>query len=213
MQREREQLADAGRELVDHGLVVGTSGNLSARSGDLVAVTPTGADLGELTPDMMSVIDLDGALVDGELAPTSEVPMHLAVYRATDTAAIAHAHALASTAVACTTDELPMIHYAMLGLGGTVRVAPYATYGSDELAANVLAALEDRKAALMQNHGSIALGSSVADSVANLRILEWLSDLYARTRSLGTPRVLSVEEQSAVVEKVRATDYGRPRPA
>lgn len=213
MRRERAELAGAGRELVNHGLVVGTSGNLSARAGNLVAVTPTGADLGELTPEMISVIDLDGQLVDGELAPTSEVPMHLAIYQATDTTAIAHAHALASTAVSCTMDELPMIHYAMLGLGGSVRVAPYATYGSNELAAGVVTALKDRNAALMQNHGSIALGSSVSASVENLRLLEWLSELYGRTRALGVPRVLSTEEQSAVTDKVRATGYGRPRPA
>src|SRR2546421_12131106 len=114
LQQEREDLAAAGRRLATAGLVIGTGGNLSARRDDLVAVTPTGGVLGELTAEMMTVIDLDGTMVDGRLAPTSEVPMHLAIYRATGTGAIAHTHALGSTAVACTCEELPTGHYTQL---------------------------------------------------------------------------------------------------
>lgn len=208
LERERGELAEAGRRLAAEGLVIGTSGNLSARSGDLVAVTPTGGVISELTPEKMTVIDLDGEIVEGELAPTSEVPMHLAVYRATGAGAVAHTHALTSTAIACTKTEIPMVHYTMLSLGGPLRVAPYATYGTDELAANVVAALEGRQAALIQNHGSISLGPTVAKSEENLRLAEWMAELYTRCLALGTPRVLSQEEQEAVITRVLESGYG-----
>ncbi|MBO3748444.1 class II aldolase/adducin family protein [Streptosporangiaceae bacterium NEAU-GS5] len=208
MEREREELAAAGRRLAAGGLVIGTAGNLSVRAGDHVAVTPTGGVISELTAAMMTVIDLDGEVVDGELAPTSEVPMHLAIYRATGAGAIAHTHALASTAIACTLPEIPLVHYAMLSLGGELRVAPYATYGTDELAANVVAALAGRQAALMQNHGSIAIGATVAKSVENLELTEWSAELYARCLAVGAPRVLGQAEQEAVIMQALTGGYG-----
>jgi L-fuculose-phosphate aldolase len=211
LEREREELAAAGRRLAAGGLVIGTSGNLSVRADDLVAVTPTGGVIGELTAGMMTVLDLDGAIVDGELAPTSEVPMHLAVYRATGTGAITHTHAVASTAIACTLDEIPMVHYTMLSLGGPLRVAPYATYGTGELAEHVVKALEGRQAALMRNHGSIALGSTLGKAVGNLELTEWLAELYARSLAIGTPRTLGQREQEDVIRQALAGDYGTTR--
>ncbi|MEO3754753.1 class II aldolase/adducin family protein [Streptomyces sp. B6B3] len=211
LNREREELAAAGRRLTEGGLVIGTAGNLSVRVDDLVAVTPTSAVIGELTAEMMTVLDLDGAVVEGELAPTSEVPLHLAVYRATGAGAITHTHAVASTAIACTLEEIPVVHYAMLSLGGSLRVAPYATYGTDELAERVVAALDGRQAALLGNHGSIALGSSVAKAVANLELVEWVAELYARCLALGTPRVLDEREQEDVIRQALAGDYGTVR--
>lgn len=213
LQKEREELAAAGRRLAAAGLVIGTSGNLSARAGDLVAVTPTGGVISELTAADMTVIDFDGTVVDGELAPTSEVPMHLAVYRTSFAAAIAHTHAVASTAIANTLDELPVVHYGMLSLGGSVRVADYACYGTDELAANVTAALDGKMAALLRNHGSIALGSTIAKAVDNLELLEWSAELYAKglaiTHATGREaRILTHADQEAVIMAALATGYG-----
>jgi L-fuculose-phosphate aldolase len=207
---EREELAAACRRVAAGGLVVGTAGNLSARCGDdHVAVTPTGGVLGELTAADMAVVDLDGHHVDGALAATSELPLHLGVYADTPGArAVAHAHALASTAVSCTHDELPAVHYTILQLGGTIRVAPYATFGSDELAAHVRAALDGRSAALMQNHGSVAHGRSLTEAVERLELLEWLAELYARSVALGTPRVLSDAELEAVILAALSKGYG-----
>lgn len=205
---EREALAAAGRRLAAGGLVIGTSGNLSVRVDDLVAVTPTGGVIGELTAEMITVLDMDGKVVAGDLAPTSEVPMHLAVYRATGAGAVTHTHALASTAVACTLDGIPLIHYTMLGLGGPLRVAPYATYGTTELADHVVAALDGRQAALMRNHGSIAVGPTLAKAVANLELTEWLAELYARCLALGTPRELDGTEQDDVVRQALESGYG-----
>ncbi len=122
----------------------------------------------------------DGAIVEGELEPTSEVPMHLAIYRATATGAIAHTHAATSTAIGLVCEEIPLIHYTMLSLGGALRVAPYATYGTDALAEHVVAALHYKQAALMRNHGSIAIGGTVAKAVDNLELAEWCAETYAR---------------------------------
>jgi L-fuculose-phosphate aldolase len=184
---EREAVAAASRHLAGKGLVIGTAGNISARQGDLVAVTPTGADLGTVTPEMISVIDMHGELVDGELAPTSEVPLHTGIYAATNALAITHAHAMASTAVSCCLDELPALHYSCLELGGAPRTAPYARFGSQELADNVIAAMQGRNAALMRNHGSVAYGSTMKQAIHNLELLEWLAELYWRVTSMGMP--------------------------
>jgi L-fuculose-phosphate aldolase len=209
LRQEREALAAAGRRLADRGLVIGTAGNLSIRIDDQVVVTPSGATLGELTPEMMSVVDENGDRVDGDLAPTSELPLHLLIYRSTGNArAVAHAHALASTAVACTHTELPAVHYTILELGGAIRVAPYVTFGSEELASNVMAALEGRVATLMENHGSVAYGANVDEACSRLEMLEWHADLYARCINLGTPRVLSDAQLEAVVLAALSKGYG-----
>src|SRR5579875_25901 len=180
LEREREQVAAAARRLADEGLVLGTAGNISARAGELVAVTPTGAALERLGADEIPVVDLDGQQVDGRLAPTSELELHLGVYRRHQAGAVVHTHAPVSTALACVLDELPVVHYGMLALGGSVRVAPYATFGSTELAEATLEALEGRTAALMANHGTLAYGPDVDAAVANTRLLEWACTVYWR---------------------------------
>ena len=217
---EREALAAAGRRLAARGLVIGTSGNLSARRDDLVAVTPTGGVISELQAADMTVIRLsDGEIADGQLAPTSEVPMHLAIYRATNTGAIAHTHATTSTALGLVCDEIPLVHYTMLSLGGAVRVAPYACYGTEELASLVVKALEYKQAALLRNHGSIALGSTVAKSVDNLELVEWAAEAYTKAVALGAalhgpgaeaarPRELTQKEQEDVINAALASGYG-----
>jgi len=205
---EREAVAAASRHLAQKGLVIGTAGNISARNGDLVAVTPTGADLSTVTAEMVTVIDLEGAVVDGDLAPTSEVPLHTGIYAATNALAITHAHAMASTAVSCCFDELPPLHYSCLGLGGAPRTAAYATFGSEELARNVLEALQGRNAAMMQNHGSVAYGSKMAEAVERLELLEWLAELYWRASSMGTPHVLTDSDFEAIITAAIERGYG-----
>jgi L-fuculose-phosphate aldolase len=205
---EREAVAAASRHLAERGLVIGTAGNISARRGDLVAVTPTGSDLGTVTAKMVTVIDLDGVVVDGDLAPTSEVPLHTGIYAGTNALAITHAHAMASTALSCTHDELPALHYSCLGLGGTPRTAAYATFGSQELADNVIEALKGRNAAMMQNHGSVAYGSTMTEAIERLELLEWLAELYWRASSLGTPRVLTDKDFEAIIVSAMERGYG-----
>jgi L-fuculose-phosphate aldolase len=211
--QERQELAEAGRRLAARGLVIGTSGNLSVRVGDLVVITPTGGVISDLTADQMTVIGLDGAVADGDLAPTSEVPLHLAIYRSTFAAAVAHTHATTTTAIGLVADEIPLIHYAMLNLGGAVRVAPYACYGTEELASHVVKALEFKQAALMRNHGSIAIGSSLAKATDNLELLEWAAHTYhqallASAVTGRAPRELTQQEQEEVITAALSSGYG-----
>ncbi|MFG2075712.1 class II aldolase/adducin family protein [Nonomuraea maritima] len=197
----RDQLCAYGRRAVELGLVIGTSGNLSVRQGDRVAVTPSGVALDRLTPEMCPVVDVCGQLVEGELQPSSETPMHLAIYETTDARAVVHTHSVFGTVVATTMTELPPIHYNALLLGGAVRVAEYATYGTPELAANVRAALEGRRAALMANHGGVSVGATLEEAFEATRLLEWLCEVYVRALGVGRPAVLTDDQLTAVVER------------
>jgi L-fuculose-phosphate aldolase len=201
-------VAEAARRLAAEGLLIGTAGNVSLRDGDRVAVTGTGVVLRDCTPDQVSVVSPSGELVEGTLLPTSELDLHLDVYAATDTIAVVHTHAPYSTAIACVLDELPVLHYQQLLLGGAIRVAPYATFGTPELAAHVRTALADRQAALMANHGSVAIGGSLAKAIENALLLEWLATLHHRANALGTPRVLTDAEQADVITQALKRSYG-----
>jgi len=211
--RERERVAAAAVRLARERLVIGTAGNISERSGDLVAITPTGANLEHLTPDQVTVVGIDGQHRAGELAATSEVELHLGVYRRYDAGAVVHTHSPMATALSCVIDELPVIHYQMLLLGGAIRVAPYATFGSPELAEVTLDAMQDRLAALMSNHGAIVCGPDLDVAVDNGVLLEWACTVYWRAAALGTPRALDKREQQQVVTAAIARNYGAPTQA
>ncbi|WP_343948490.1 class II aldolase/adducin family protein [Nonomuraea longicatena] len=197
----RRELCAYGRRAVDQGLVIGTSGNLSVRDGELVAVTPSGGALDRLTPDMCPVVDIEGYLVEGDHPPSSETPMHLAVYASTNAEAIVHTHSVFGTVVASTMSELPPVHYNALILGGVVKVAEYATYGTPELAANVRAAMAGKRAVLMANHGGVTIGASLEQAFEATRLLEWLCEVYVRALSIGRPAILTEAQLAAVVDR------------
>jgi L-fuculose-phosphate aldolase len=207
----RQHVAAAARRLAAEGLVLGTAGNVSARRGDEIAVTPTGAVLAELEPEQVTVVDLDGKQIDGDLAPTSELGLHLGVYRRYDAGAVVHTHAPMATALSCVIDELPCVHYQMLALGGAVPVAPYATFGTPELARSVLDALEGRSAALMANHGAIVHAQDLDAAVDLSLLLEWACTVYWRAAQIGDPRALDDEQLHAVVDAVVSRGYGTTR--
>jgi L-fuculose-phosphate aldolase len=212
LEAEREQVAAACRRLAAEGLVVGTAGNVSARSGDRVAISATGAVLADATAEQVTVVDLDGEVVGGELEPTSELDLHLGVYRRYDTGAVVHTHAPMATALSCVLEEeLPCVHYQMLLLGGPVRIAPYATFGTPELAASVLDALDGRTAALMANHGAIVHGADLDKAVELALLLEWACTVYWRAAALGAPHVLDEKQRQAVVEAAVERRYGTMR--
>ena len=188
--------------------MLGTAGNVSVRADDRVVVTPTGCVLEHVAAEEMSVVDLEGGSVEGP-PPTSELGLHLGVYRALDwTGAVVHTHSPMATAVGCVVDELPPIHYGMLALGGSVRVAPYATFGSDELHRHVLAALEGRLAALMQNHGTLNCAASLDAAIDGAFLLEWACSLYWHAKQIGEPSVLSEEQLADVAAQVQRLSYG-----
>ncbi|WP_344278860.1 class II aldolase/adducin family protein [Actinomadura napierensis] len=202
LEDERRALCAVGRRLAETGLVTGASGNVSVRSGDLVAVTPGGMMLDRMRPEDCPVVNLDARLVDGDRAPSSETPMHLALYRETPAAAVVHTHSTYGAVVATTMTELPPIHYNTLLLGGVVRVAEYATYGTPELAENVRVAMEGgKRAALMANHGGVTIGRDLDEAFENARLLEWLCGVYVRAKMIGEPRILTDEQLAKVVER------------
>jgi L-fuculose-phosphate aldolase len=204
------ELVATARRTVADGLVVGTSGNVSVRIGDTVLVTPSGVAYDRLAADEPCAVDLDGRRVAGALVPTSELPMHLAVYRSTGAAAIVHTHAVHATAVSTLVDELPAIHYMTAALGGPVRVAPYATYGSEELAAHVLEALRDRSGCLLRNHGTLVYADSLGRAYDHTAQLEWMCRVWLAAASVPgrAPALLPPGELDRVARRLRG--YGQP---
>lgn len=207
----RRAVARASNGLAAEGLLIGTAGNVSVRAGDHVAVTATGVVLGTAGPADVTVVDLDGGVVDDELAPTSELELHLGIYRRYGAGAVVHTHSPHATAVSVVLDELPCVHYQQLALGGSVRVAPFAVFGSAELAEGTLAALEGKAAALLANHGAIVHGPTLEAAMDHALLLEWACGLYVRAATLGVPRALDDVQQEAVVTAAVQRGYGRPR--
>jgi L-fuculose-phosphate aldolase len=203
---ERAEVCVYARRMSADRLVVGTSGNISRRAGDLIAVTPTGIDYAELTPESITVLDLAGRWVDGDLAPTSETPLHLALYRSRRENAVVHTHAVHATAVSLLVDRIPPVHYLLAIFGGAVHVARYATFGTEELAANTLEALGDRTACLLANHGAITVGGNLAAAYDRALQLEWLCQVWLTARAAGQPRPLPPGELDKVTELIR--NYG-----
>ncbi|MCQ4083399.1 class II aldolase/adducin family protein [Streptomyces sp. RB6PN25] len=202
-----DDLVATARRTAADGLVVGTSGNVSVRVGDLVLVTPSGVRYDRLGPGDLLAVGLDGRPRIGILRPTSELPLHLAVYRTTGARAVVHTHAVHATAVSTLVDELPAVHYMCAALGGPVRVAPYATYGSQELAANMLEALRDRTGCLLRNHGTVVHGASLDQAYDHTAQLEWMCQVWLAATAAGTPTLLAREEIDRVGAKLRG--YGQ----
>lgn len=196
----RTDIVEYAKELNASGLVIGTAGNISARVGPNVLITPSGHSYAHMVPTDVCLVDCHGQALcpDTALAQSSETPLHLALYAGTEAGAVVHFHGLHSTAVATAARSLPVIHYYALRLGGEIRVAPYSMFGSARLASDVAAAMVDRRAALMANHGAVAIGVTVADAYANAVLLEWLCQLHTIAYSFGNPRRLTEREIDAV---------------
>ncbi|WP_447041908.1 class II aldolase/adducin family protein [Streptomyces sp. DSM 118878] len=206
-----DELVETARRTVRDGLVVGTSGNVSVRVGDTVLITPTGVPYDRLLPADVVGVDLAGRQVIGALEPTSELPMHLAVYRSTDARAVVHTHAVHATAVSLLVPELPPVHYVTGLLGGPVRVAPYALYGTEELARAMLDALRGRTGCLLRNHGTVTYGDSLAQAYDRTAQLEWMCRLWLTASSVPglSPTLLTDGQLQEAQERLRG--YGQPR--
>lgn len=205
---ERRQVVEACRHLSRSGLVVGTAGNVSIRVDDLVVISPSGVDYETMTPGDVGIHALDGTPVDAALAPSSELALHLAVYADSDHTAVVHTHAPASTALSTVADSVPASHYYTALFGGPVRVAPYATFGTAELARSVTAALRDRTAALMGNHGAVLVGAALPKVLDRVPYLEYVCDVALRAMASGAPlRVLDDAEIADVGR--RLSGYGQ----
>lgn len=205
---ERAQLVRYAQRLQPDDLSTGTAGNLSIRAGDLVAITPSGIPYDELEPASICVVGIGGAPVEGAARPSSELDLHLAVYRDHACGAVVHTHPLHATALSTVLDELPPVHYLCAELGGSVRVAPYALFGTPELAAAASRALAGRHAVLLEAHGAVTIGRSLAEAYARSVQLEWAARMYVAAAQVGRPKALSDEQVAAVAARLDELGYG-----
>jgi L-fuculose-phosphate aldolase len=209
--RARADVAATAAGMVEARLVVGTAGNVSVRAGDLIAITPSGLDYTVLTAADVGLHALDGTAVDALLEPSSELPLHLAVYAATDAGAIVHTHSPAATALSLLVDEVPPVHYYAAMFGGPIPVAPYHPFGTPELGAATAAALVGARGALLAHHGAVTIGADAAEALELAVVLEWLCDVYLRAAAAGTPKVLSPAELDQAAVALTAYRAARPR--
>ena len=209
---DREGLVSYARRMASDDLAPGMSGNLSVRRGGLMAITPSGVPYERMTPaDICLVRTSDEALLSGP-RPSTETAMHLALYQASHAAAIVHTHSPFVIALSTVLDELPAVHYAMADLGGPVRVAPYARFGTTQLAASAAAKLAGRSAVILRNHGALACGPTLERAYERARTLEWLARVYWYAQLAGTPQTLSEGALAEVGDAVRALRYGEAAP-
>ena len=212
----REEVSRVAKQLIESGLVTGTSGNVSARTpeGD-VLVTPSGIDYEELEPGDVVLVDLEGEILEGSLGPSTETPMHTGIYRVRpEVGAVVHTHSVFATTLACLGWTLPPVHYMLTTLSedGRIPIAPYATYGTEELANNAAEALgEGHNACLLQNHGTITVGDSPQKAFSRTVVLEEMAEIYYRTRVVGEPVLLTPEQVEEVAAKI--SGYGQTKPA
>jgi L-fuculose-phosphate aldolase len=201
----RRGIVDACRSMNALGINQGTSGNVSARYRGAMLITPSGVPYDEMTPGDIARMPLDGDDGNwaGPLQPSSEWRFHLDIMRARpEVGAVVHAHSTYATTLAICAKEIPAVHYMIAAAGGpTIRVAPYATYGTKELSDNALRALDGRACCLLANHGMIACGADVKRALWLAVEVETLAKQYYLSLQIGGARTLADAEIARVVEK------------
>jgi L-fuculose-phosphate aldolase len=206
----RAEIVAVAQAIDRAGFCPSKSGNVSARLGEGMLITPSGLPYAQTTPDDLIHLSLDGTVLSGTRKPSSEWPFHVAIYRARpDAQAIVHTHSPRATALASTRRGIPAFHYMIALCGGAdVRCAPYATFGTPELAENAVRALEGRKAVLLANHGVIALGGSLAGAHQIVAEVENLAGQYLDILAAGLKPVILDEAEMARVS-AKFAGYGK----
>jgi len=208
----RRAIVATSLEMERLGINQGTSGNVSARYREGLLITPSGVSARELDEKQIVWLPLD-ITDDAELLrmerPSSEWRIHRDILRARgDINAVVHTHSIAATAVAIHGRDIPALHYMVAAAGGkSIRCAPYAVFGSQQLSDHALAALDDRRACLLAHHGVIALGADLARAVWLAHEVEVLAKQYLLALQIGAPPLLSDEQMDEVLEKFKT--YGR----
>lgn len=207
--RLRDLVLETARAMSESGLSPGRSGNVSARFGDGMLITPTGLAYADMRRSDIVFVAADGTVPKGQAKPSSEWQLHLAAYRARpDMAAVVHTHSLNAVVLACAGRPIPPFHYMVAVAGGSdIPVVPYATFGSAELAEHVARGLADRRACLMAHHGAIALGRTLPEALELAREVEVLAEQYLKLLALGAPALLPADEMQRVLERFRS--YGQ----
>ena len=208
MQNKRENLLKIAQKLIETGLNKGTAGNASVRCDDGFLVSPSGMAVDEMSAASMVQMAFDGSYEQGKI-PSSEWRFHRDILASRiDVNAIVHTHSMFATTLACLHKDIPPFHYMIAVVAGdTIRCAPYALFGSQALSDNALAALTDRKACLLANHGMIALGRDLDDALAVTVEVENLCEQYWRALQLGEPHILTEAEMRDVFQQFKG--YGK----
>ena len=210
LEKEREQVIEYSLKLLSEGLTNGTAGNVSIfnREEGLVAISPTGVNYSELTPEMISIVDLNGKLIEG-LKPSSELEMHMILYRnREDVNAVIHTHPVYTTVLACLRQDLPAIDYMIAVTGATkVKCAEYASYGTKELAENAYKAMGSSLAVILANHGLTTAGKDIANAFNITVQVEYISNLYIKAKNIGEPIILPDNEMNSMLERFKT--YGQ----
>jgi L-fuculose-phosphate aldolase len=206
LQKEREQVVEYGKKLISSGLTKGTSGNISIYNKEekLMAISPSGIGYFETNPEDVVVMSLDGKIVDGDKKPSSEHDLHSAVYKVRDdVTAVVHTHSMYCTTFAAMRLPIEAVHYVIGMAGHKVACAEYATYGTPELAKSAIAAIGSDNAVLLANHGALTVGPNIARAFAIADQLEFVAEVYYRTKCLGKPVILDTAEMDRVIEKFK----------
>lgn len=194
----RLRVIEAGIKLLDKGLVAGTWGNISARIAgtNLMVVTPSGRNYRELTESDIVVTDGEGNIVEGKLKPSSELPMHLAIYQARpDVSAIIHTHSVFASSCAVARRPIPPIIEDLVQLaGGSIEVADYALPGTNKLAQNVVHSLGGKGAVLLANHGVVCCGKNLNEAMLGCELVEKAAQIYIYATQIGGAVALSDED-------------------
>ena len=208
MKNDRENLLGIAQKLIETGLNKGTAGNASVRCNGGFLITPSGMAVQDMSAASMVQMQFDGSYEQGKI-PSSEWRFHRDILASrTDVNAIVHTHSMFATTLACLHKDIPPFHYMIAVVGGdTIRCAPYALFGSQALSNNALAALIDRKACLLANHGMIALGRDLDDALAVTIEVENLCEQYWRALQLGKPHILTEAEMREVFQQFKG--YGK----
>lgn len=205
----RQSLVQALRQLDARGLNRGSTGNLSARWGAGMLITPTGMGADDLQPEDLVWLGHDGQQ-RGRFKPSSEWHFHQAIYRARpELHAVVHTHATHATALACLRRDLPAFHYMVAVAGGdSVRCAPYRLFGTEALSDVTVQALHGRKACLLATHGLVSAGATLREAMKISIEIESLCQTYLAALAAGDPVLLGPDEMAVVIERFRT--YGQP---
>ena len=211
MRAEREALVDYGKKLSLEGLCPGTSGNLSVYDPDsgFMAITPSGLNYFETCPEDIVITDLSGNIADGGRRPSSELNLHAAFYRAKPEArSVVHTHSVFCTTLGILGEPIRAVHF-MIGAANSreIPLAPYVTFGTEELAEVAVRFCGGSKAVMLANHGLVTCGGSLADAFELAVTLEYVAQLQYRARCAGSPNVLDDEQIDAAIERFRS--YGQ----
>lgn len=211
LEQERIDIVNYGKKMLHSGLTKGTAGNLSIYNAKekCMAISPSGIDYEKIEPSDIVVMDLEGNSIDGKRKPSSEHYLHRMIYKKrSDVQSIVHTHSMYCVVLACLGIPIKSVHYVLADTKSfEIPVAPYFTYGTEELAKSVVETLGSRNAVLMANHGMVSCGSQLSEAYSIASTCEWVAEIQCRCLTIGKPNYLTEDQMNVVLEKFK--NYGQ----